>query len=520
MTTNRLDRFLDHQYGRFGKRHIQVFWAMALGFLLVVVVAALTLYLQYIDATPAQGARTIIFHVLLVGLAGRFVVIPRWRSLAQPILDWLDGDRTADETVAAWQSARTLAIRMGRASAFWGFVCMVLPSVGYFAIDYDVPPSGLVLAVYAGVSTGLWACAFGIPASDLWFRPVRRDLSRAVGSPGVDLAIAARNTMGQKLMVAVPVISVLTGNTVAFMATVIDASVSEILPLVLVALVVTLSTSGLMVVFLTRSLVAPMEDLLDATLRVGDGDLAARALVTTDDETGALAVTFNRMLDRLEEVSAANLGLLEQVRQSRTRIVEASDAERRRIERNLHDGAQQRLVSLALGLRMLRDDTEDDSSERPAVDDCLDELMAGLEELRELALDLHPAVLTEEGLRPALVDLVERVRLPVALEVSDERFDDSTESTVWFVASEALANAARYSGATLASIAVRRQNGLVTLEISDNGVGGADLGSGSGLAGLADRVAAVGGTFTIDSPPERGTTIRVELPALGNGEAR
>jgi len=205
--------------------------------------------------------------------------------------------------------------------------------------------------------------------------------------------------------------------------------------------------------------------------------------------------------------------LVEELRASRARIVEAGTAERRRLERDLHDGAQSRLVALALLLRAARSRAGNGD---PKLADLLDtaqqELQTSLAELRELARGIHPAVLTDRGLEPALEALTARVPVPVKLEVESGRLPEPVESAAYFVVSEALANVAKYAQATQATVAVRRANGSVRVEVTDDGVGGADAAGGSGLRGLVDRVAALDGTLTLDSPAGRGTRLHAEIP--------
>jgi signal transduction histidine kinase len=204
---------------------------------------------------------------------------------------------------------------------------------------------------------------------------------------------------------------------------------------------------------------------------------------------------------------------LEELRASRARIVQAADAERRRLERDLHDGAQSRLVGLALLLRAARTRAEDDEQLAGLLDRAQDELQTSLGELRELARGIHPAVLTERGLEPALQALAARAPMPVTLDAPpEERLPGPVESAAYFVVSEALVNVAKYARATHATVAVRRENGRVTVEVADDGVGGADAGGGSGLRGLADRVAALDGRLSLDSPAGEGTRVRVEIP--------
>jgi signal transduction histidine kinase len=205
--------------------------------------------------------------------------------------------------------------------------------------------------------------------------------------------------------------------------------------------------------------------------------------------------------------------LVDELRASRARIVEAGDAERRRLERDLHDGAQSRLVALALLLRSARKRAGDDAGLAELLDQAQEELHTSLEELRELARGIHPAVLTVRGLEPALEALTARVPVPVTLEVeNEERLPEPVESAAYFVVSEALANVAKYAQATQATVAVRRANGSVTVEVIDDGVGGADAAGGSGLRGLADRLAALDGTLALDSPAGRGTWLHARIP--------
>jgi signal transduction histidine kinase len=204
---------------------------------------------------------------------------------------------------------------------------------------------------------------------------------------------------------------------------------------------------------------------------------------------------------------------LEELRASRARLVQAGDAERRRLERDLHDGAQARLVGVSLLLRTARSRAPDDGDLTELLDRAMEELNQGLTELRELAHGIHPAVLTDRGLEPALEALVARAPLPVRVEAAcEERLPAPVESAAYFVVSEALTNIAKYARATEASVAVRRFNGRLAVEVADDGVGGADASRGSGLRGLADRVAALDGTLSLESPPGRGTRLRAEIP--------
>ncbi len=214
-----------------------------------------------------------------------------------------------------------------------------------------------------------------------------------------------------------------------------------------------------------------------------------------------------------ERLKAELRAQVEAVRASRSRLVQVGDAERRRLERDLHDGAQQRLVALSLQLRLARRQVADDTVAAAAIDTSLAELSGALEELRELARGIHPAVLTDRGLRPALEALTGRLPLPVDLEAPAERYAPAVEATVYFVVAEALTNVAKYAGATRASVRVARVGGELVAEVVDDGCGGADPAAGSGLRGLSDRVAAVDGRLEVSSRPGAGTTVRAVVPA-------
>ncbi|MFN2543528.1 MAG: GAF domain-containing sensor histidine kinase [Actinomycetota bacterium] len=209
-----------------------------------------------------------------------------------------------------------------------------------------------------------------------------------------------------------------------------------------------------------------------------------------------------------------NVRLTEELRASRERIVAAQDEERRKIERNLHDGAQQRLITLSLELRMMRERLAQGADPWlvSKAERIHTEAAAALDDLREQAQGLHPAILTDEGLEAALEYLAERAPLPVRVQAGAERYAAPVEATAYYVVSEALANVAKYAEATEVSVSVARSNGTLLVEVVDDGVGGADPRGGSGLRGLADRVAALSGVLRVESPSGEGTRVSAEIP--------
>jgi signal transduction histidine kinase len=249
-----------------------------------------------------------------------------------------------------------------------------------------------------------------------------------------------------------------------------------------------------------------------------DGDPIAAmvhdaALDDAPELVRAVAATA-RMTIENERLQAEVRAQLEEVRASRARIVEFGDAERRRVERNLHDGAQQRLVniSLALGIARSQVGMASDREMAVALDEAAAELRLALAELRELARGIHPVILSEAGLGPALAALADRSPVPVTVTaVPPDRLPSRVEETAYYVASEALANAAKHAHATVVTISAQRRGGGLMVEIDDDGVGSADP-DGSGLRGLADRVAALDGRLQVHSPTGQGTRITAELP--------
>jgi signal transduction histidine kinase len=241
-----------------------------------------------------------------------------------------------------------------------------------------------------------------------------------------------------------------------------------------------------------------------------------------DGRMGEAVVTWERTDERLERFTEllatpiANADSMSELAASRRRIITAADDARRRIERDLHDGTQQRLVSLSLALRIAQSAEPSNCSALQAeIGRAADELDEMLEELRELARGIHPAILSERGLGPALRTLARRAAIPVELDIQTEtRAADRIEVAVYYVVSEALTNTTKHARASYAHVTVEHRDALLHLLIRDDGIGGADPAGGSGLIGLRDRVQALSGSIEVNSPPGGGTEILVELPLL------
>jgi signal transduction histidine kinase len=262
--------------------------------------------------------------------------------------------------------------------------------------------------------------------------------------------------------------------------------------------------------YLTRAIVRPLRRAAGMAGRLAAGDLGARLPQRGIGEIGVLESSFNSMASSLEESRA-------EVAASRARIVAAADQARRRIERDLHDGIQQRLVSLVLDLRATEAAVPAESPELQAqLARVAGGLTGALDELREISRGIHPAILSGGGLGPALKALARRSVVPVELDVQvPGRLPEQVEVAAYFVVSEALANAAKHARASVVQVEAWTRDGSLRLSVRDDGVGGAVSGQGSGLIGLTDRVSALGGTISVASPTGEGTTLLVDLPVSG-----
>jgi signal transduction histidine kinase len=265
-------------------------------------------------------------------------------------------------------------------------------------------------------------------------------------------------------------------------------------------------------------------ELAETMFRTGYRSTAAAPIVVAGVLWGAVAIASedplppeseNRLQAFCELVSlgVASAQARADLIASRARLVKAGDEQRRRLERNLHDGAQQRFVSVVLKLRLAR--AQLGSQPDAAIEllgEVARELDTGLEELREIARGLHPAILGDHGLRRALEALAARIPIPVEIDAPDERLPDHIEATAYYIVSEAMTNITKHAAAGRAQVSVRRDGAILRCEVSDDGRGGADPSSGSGILGLRDRAEAAGGTLSVVSPPGRGTVVAAALP--------
>jgi signal transduction histidine kinase len=260
-----------------------------------------------------------------------------------------------------------------------------------------------------------------------------------------------------------------------------------------------------------------LESYLAVCLRAADGThlghmavMDARPMRARDEDVAAMRIFASRAAAELERRRQAAA-----LRGSRARVIEAADSERRRVGRNLHDGAQQRLMAVANLLKLAQRKLEDGDDAADALRLAGDELGEAQAELRGLARGLHPVALSERGLRSALESLTVGCETPVTLDVGTQELPEQIELAAYFIVSESLTNANRYAGAGAIEVRVVPEAEAVLVEIVDDGGGGADPASGTGLRGLADRVEALDGRLEVDSPPGRGTRVSARLPLRG-----
>jgi signal transduction histidine kinase len=260
--------------------------------------------------------------------------------------------------------------------------------------------------------------------------------------------------------------------------------------------------------YLTRAIVLPVRRAAAMANRLAEGDLSVRMPESGVAELGELEHAFNSMAGSLEKSHA-------DLTESRARVVAASDETRRRIERDLHDGTQQRLVTLGLELRAAEAMVPEELTElRAQLSHTASGLTGAVEELQEISRGIHPAILSKGGLGPALRTLARRSAIPVELELdTGRRLPEPIEAAAYYVVSEALTNAVKHSHASAVRVEVDTDDGDVRIRVRDDGVGGAMPGEGSGLLGLKDRVEALGGEIELDSPSGGGTSLQVRIPA-------
>ena len=444
----------------------------------------------YLDGSASQYATgaAILAAGGCLGIAVGLRVV--W-SAVQPGLSWLRNPDGATSAEDAWRSAVYVPLRLVFTCCSF-VVILVGPAItAYVTMEFNF--SALEGVGFFGAFLICAGAIFAVVVftAELLLRPAIAEIA-AARRPGARSPTSHWNARTKTTVLAAISCFAAAAGSGALLPD--AASPGERLALTTaVAYVFTLLVILPIFLPLTDAILRPIKDLRNATDRVSRGDYSTPIAQTTADEFGEAVAGFNHLQQTVE-------AQVEELRASRARIVAASDAERRRVERNLHDGAQQQLVALSLQLNLLKESTGENEELAAGIDAAGMQLSSALAELRELARGLHPQVLSTGGLKPALEQLAQRSPIPVTVDAPAERYADQVESTAYFVVSEALANVAKYAEASRAEVSAERSNGCLTVTIADDGIGGADPNAGSGLSGLADRVAALNGVLTVDSP--------------------
>ncbi len=507
-------------YLRLGSRYVSVLLLAAGASVPALAIPASALAIPYLELSSRgylSAMAVVLPWTILLGIAVELGV----RRRLEPLLRWLRTGRDRAGVSEAWHAA---VIGLPRAVMTGGAIAIVgaVPVEVYVAVDAGGKLAG-ALAAIAGITVFILA-ATGLHYL-VWeraFRPVVLELAGLL--PDGFRVEQNSLSISSRLLLLIPLMNVITAFIAGAAASADLSPAGRTVMGLAVSVGVTVVVALPLTIMLRRSMLVPLHELLRAMDRVQHGNLDAPLPLVAADEIGTVAEHFNSMLAGLrerEQLSGQNEQLqaqvraqLDEVRASRARIIAASDAERKRVERNIHDGAQQRLVALALELRLLEAEAGSSGNEtlREKAAAAGVSLSEALGELRDLARGLHPQILSTDGLRPALQQLGERAPVPVKVEAPDDRFPDPIESTAYFIVSEALANVGKYAQASAAEVSVERRNGALHVEVADDGVGGADPDSGSGLSGLKDRVAALDGSLEVQSEAGGGTKVRAQLP--------
>ena len=515
---------LQRGYDRHGPRGLILF-----GYLTVAPVLAVTDFLlclmiaRYAEVAMRDAWQLSLFHtgvIVVALLLGRLAS----RDALRVWLSWSGDGRSSARAEEVWnkgtRAARTLVVR----SAIIVYVAAAAVGLPAIYAGWDLPADAFLpqlLWLVVVIATGAVATLFFL---ELLLRPGLRDVATflPVGFVPRESVFSLR----AKAILPIPGIVLFSG---AIAGSFVDSTQEyreQVLSTFLVSMALAVVAVALYYV-LAHAMLDPIDDLTEATRRVSAGDLETRVPVVSGDEVGVLAVSFNQMLDglqereRLREHNVELAGALEEslsdVRASRARIVEAADDERRRMERDLHDGAQQRLVMISLKLAMATEMLSKDPAGAAALHEELRaDAARAVDELRDLAHGIYPALLESDGLTAALEDVADQSALPVTVEGDAAgRCAAPVEAAVYFCCLEALQNAGKYAGPDChVTIHLDQADGVLRFAVADDGRGfdPASLNGTVGLQNMSDRVGALGGTLTVTSSPGQGTTVTGNVP--------
>jgi signal transduction histidine kinase len=523
-----IDGVLEQLYRRFGARYLDamnvVILLALLGFVVPVYAFLVTEPWHPSTAAYVRCALAYAVPMALVGFPG---VIAIARRMAAPTYAWAGGRRGPDEAPAAWASTVAGLPRWILVSGLW-YSTTSMPGTLYTAatLDFSWEAYPIYLACLSSLVVVFLALVYLF--SEQWLRPVAREIAAEL--PADSEPPRSVMTLSVKALVLIPAINFFSAVVVGSLVTNHLKPELQLGHIVLLALAVSLTVSLVLTLMFRNSLVRRVEDLREAMVRVDEGDLGTRVPPVAGDELDEMGATFNDMVAGLRERESLrhhNAELVadlrrqaEQLRESRKRIVAASHAARRRVERDLHDGAQQRLVLLGLKLGLVRTSVEGDPATVAAFDELREELDRALAELRELARGIYPTILENDGLPAALRDAAGSAAIPTGIECDAAgRYSAELEAAVYFCCIEALQNAAKHAGAgARAQVSLAQDDGVLAFAVADDGKGFDPRAAAAsmGLQNMADRIGALGGTLSVESVPGAGTRITGTIPATPN----
>lgn len=518
-----MQRWLAGMYERHGSRYV---WFGPVGLVCAYVLGVIIplsafVVARYEGLSVAQCGVT--FLVLGGGvaalLAGAF-----WarRSDLRVLSAWASGGREPDAAGRTMRAAHELPRGFARAAALCSFATGLPALMLVLAIVDRFRLADAIFVELAGMLVVIYGATIAWSIIEATLRPLIADL--AIRAPSANRIEGRPTRLSFRMVGSVALVGIVGGLVLGGLVLKFGAGANEALRVLGFSCLVGLTLVMLRIVMVTLSVMEPIRELIHAARTVAAGDLEVRVPVASIDELGALSESFNEMVVGLREREALrdrNAELVDTLRASQARIVTAADAERRRVERDLHDGAQQQLVLLGLKLGIARRALENDPAAATAMHDELRaDLDRALAELRDLAHGIYPALLENEGLPGALHEAASRAPIPVEVDCDGvSRYPPEVEAAIYFCCLEALQNAAKHAGdGARAIVRLRHKNG-VAFEIADDGAGfdPTVARESAGLQNMSDRIGALSGSFTIDSTPGSGTSIRGTVPAAHIG---
>jgi signal transduction histidine kinase len=495
----RIDRYLNRAYERLGARYLRRLWRVTWVAFLLGAAAGTSALAPYLH--PSVGQFLGLLGLAELGVIAMMLIAGRvWLSRERVFSSWWKAGRPVDGASRVWKVVVGLRV----AWLFgWplGLSTLGIPTTIYSltVLGRSVGEGGIVFATWVG--GGAYAALLGFFTVDVWVRPILHDA--AARMPASVSGKRARVPIGRRLFAALLMISGSTGFFLSFGLSIGAGSFNRLVIGFALTAGFTLTTALLCTVMITGSTAGPVDELLAVMGEVRAGRLDVRVPVSSPDELGLLTASFNEMTVELQR--------------SQARIVASADAERRRVERDLHDGAQQHLVLLKLKVsQLVRSLEHGPDAARLQADELGADLDRALAELRDLARGIYPPLLESDGLPAALTEAAQRAAIPTTVDCEDgRRYPRDLEAAVYFCCMEALQNAAKHAGeGARARVRLVGDAGVMSFEVVDDGCGfdPQTINGAAGLGNMKDRIGALGGSLQVDSTPGQGTTVAGRVP--------